>query len=442
VAREARIGKGSVVITPPLGCEMAGFDARKELAQGVHDELHSRALVFDDGSTKVALVSIEVIGLSRGFVQRVKDEIERRTGIAAAHIILAATHTHCGPVTLHHFFSQDQPLDERYLDQLAAGIVRSVELALAACVPSRVRTGFVNVDGIAVNRRTSDGQPVDPAAGVILIEDAAGKPSAIAISFACHTTVLGPNTLEISADFPYYTTRYLQSLLGDDVEVLFFNGAEGDISVGHKSDLSAVGVIADFRTFQKAAELGARLGRIVAEALRSLPPEDVRLKVATQDIPLPLKIYPSLEIMTRRRKQALATIRDLNDQELTPRVLEARRDGLFSRIEEYYALLYNDAEEHEPKTLTAEVNVVQIGNTAIVTFPGEVFVAIALNIRRESPFARTMFFGLANDYIGYVPTAEANANAGYEVVASRVGPDAAGILEKRTGQLLQSLAGS
>jgi neutral ceramidase len=155
-----------------------------------------------------------------------------------------------------------------------------------------------------------------------------------------------------------------------------------------------------------------------------------------------LKIYPSLEIMTRRRKQALATIRDLNDQELTPRVLEARRDGLFSRIEEYYALLYNDAEEHEPKTLTAEVNVVQIGNTAIVTFPGEVFVAIALNIRRESPFARTMFFGLANDYIGYVPTAEANANAGYEVVASRVGPDAAGILEKRTGQLLQSLAGS
>jgi neutral ceramidase len=442
VAREARIGKGSFVITPPLGCEMAGFDARKELAQGVHDELHSRALVFDDGSTKVALVSIEVIGLSRGFVQRVQDEIERRTGIPAAHIILAATHTHCGPVTLHHFFNQDQPLDEAYLDQLAAGIVRSVELALAACVPSRVRTGFVNVDGIAVNRRTSDGQPVDPAAGVILIEDAAGKPSAIAISFACHTTVLGPNTLEISADFPYYTTRYLQSLLGDDVEVLFFNGAEGDISVGHKSDLSAVGVIADFRTFQKAAELGARLGRIVAEALRSLPPEDVRLKVATQDIPLPLKIYPSLEIMTRRRKQALATIRDLNDQELTPRVLEARRDGLFSRIEEYYALLYNDAEEHEPKTLTAEVNVVQIGNTAIVTFPGEVFVAIALNIRRESPFARTMFFGLANDYIGYVPTAEANANAGYEVVASRVGPDAAGILEKRTGQLLQSLAGS
>ncbi|HMJ63540.1 MAG TPA: neutral/alkaline non-lysosomal ceramidase N-terminal domain-containing protein [Bryobacteraceae bacterium] len=442
MARESRIGSGSVVITPPLGSEMAGFDARKGLAQGVHDDLHARALVFDDGSTQVALVSVEVIGLSRAFVRRIQQEIERQTGIPSAHIILAATHTHCGPVTFHHFFNQDQPLDNVYLDQLAAGIVRSVTLALAASVPGRVRAGFVHVDGIAVNRRTSDGQPVDPAAGVILVEDVAGRPSAIAINFACHTTVLGPNTLEISADFPYYTTRYLQSVLGDDVEVLFFNGAEGDISVGHKSDLSAVGVIADFRTFEKAEELGNRLGRIVAESLASLEPEDVRLKLATEDVPLPLKTYPPMDVMTHRRERALANIRDLNEQELTPRVLEARRDGLFSRIEEYYALHYKDAEGHEPKTLAAEVNVVQIGGTAIVTFPGEVFVAIALEIRRHSPFARTMFFGLANDYIGYVPTADANANAGYEVVASRVGPAAAGILEKQTGQLLHSLANS
>jgi hypothetical protein len=146
--------------------------------------------------------------------------------------------------------------------------------------------------------------------------------------------------------------------------------------------------------------------------------------------------------MRLRREQALAKIRDLNGQDLTAQVLEARRNGLFSRIEEYYALLYKDADGVEPKTLAAEVNVLQIGGTAIVTFPGEVFVEIALVIRRRSPFARTMFFGLTNDYIGYVPTADANANAGYEVVASRVAPDAAGILEKQIGELLHSLANS
>jgi neutral ceramidase len=442
MAHESRIGKGSAVITPLLGCEMAGFDARQGLAQRVHDDLHARALVFDDGATQVALVSIEVIGLSRAFTQRVQKEIERRTGIPAARIILAATHTHCGPVTLRHFFNQDQPLDEVYMDRLAAGIVDSVEMAFAARTPSRVRSGFINVDGIAVNRRTSDGRPVDPAAGVILIEDTNGKPSAIAINFACHTTVLGPNTLEISADFPYYTTRYLQSVWGNHVEVLFFNGAEGDISVGHKSDLSAVGVIADFRTFEKAEELGVRLGRVVAESIGSLEHEDIRLNATTEDIPLPLKLYPPIDIVTRRMEQALATIRTLNGQELTPRVLEARRDGLFSRIEKYYALLYEQSDAPEPKTLAATVSIVQIGRTVIVTFPGEVFVSIALDIRRDSPFPRTMFFGLTNDYIGYLPTADANANAGYEVVASRVAAGAAGVLDKRTGQLLRRLADS
>jgi hypothetical protein len=88
------------------------------------------------------------------------------------------------------------------------------------------------------------------------------------------------------------------------------------------------------------------------------------------------------------------------------------------------------------------VTAVQIGHTAIVTFPGEVFVAIALEIRRRSPFPRTMFFGLTNDYVGYIPTADANASAGYEVVASRVGPGAAAILESSVGQLLHSLADS
>ena len=435
--RELRIGTGNAIVTPPIGCEMAGFDARKGVAQKVHDDLHARALVLDDGSTQIALVSIEVIGISHAFARNVQEEIQRRTRIPAAQVVLSATHTHCGPVTFHHFFNQDQPLDEAYLHRLAAGIVSSVETAWASKVACRVRSGFVNVEGIAVNRRTPDGRPVDPMAGVIIVEDISGKPSAIAINFACHTTVLGPNTLEISADFPYYTAKYLQRVYGEGVEVLLFNGAEGDISVGHKSDLSAIGVIADFRTFEKAEELGNRLGIAVAAAIPSLKLEDVTLKAATRTIRLPLKTYAPLAIMRERKEKALARLSNLNGQDVTSDALEARRDALFNRIEEYYASLYDPS-----GTLATNVTVVQIGRTAIVTFPGEVFVSIALEIRRRSPFPQTMFLGLANDYVGYIPTADANASAGYEVVASRVAPEAAGVLERETGELLRSLADS
>ncbi len=77
-------GFASEIITPDLGCPLAGFDARKGVATGVHDDLYSRALVFDDGATKVALVSIDVLGVSREFADGVRAAIERRTGIPAA----------------------------------------------------------------------------------------------------------------------------------------------------------------------------------------------------------------------------------------------------------------------------------------------------------------------------------------------------------------------
>lgn len=256
---ELLAGVGSEIITPSLGCQMAGFDARKGVAESVHDDLHARALVLDNGQTRVALISVEILGLDRSFADRVWSDIEHRTGIPAENVVIAATHTHCGPVTFNHFFNQGQA----YVDRLASAISIAAERVFESRNVRRVRSGFVRAEGIAVNRRTADGRPVDPQAGVLSIQQAGGEPACVCVFFACHPTVLGPNTLAITADFPYFTGRKLQSEFGADCHGLFFNGAEGDISVGHRSDLSAGGVIAPFRTFAKAEELGERLANAV-----------------------------------------------------------------------------------------------------------------------------------------------------------------------------------
>lgn len=447
---ELTIGVASEVITPEIGCEMAGFDARKGRARGVHDDLHVRAMVLGNGRTKVALISIELLGIDGGFATRVRAEIEKHTAIPAFLVIIAATHTHCGPVTFNHFYNQGQPLDQAYLSRLSAALVSSVEKAISNAHPRRLRSGFVRVDGIAVNRRTSDGLPVDPFAGVLLVEESNGTPVAAAITFACHTTVLGPNTLDISGDFAFYAIRQLQQELGPDAEVLFFNGAEGDISIGHKSDLSAVGVIAPFRTFEKAEELGLRLAGAVSAGLSGLEYEDPALEVKRSTLHLPLKRYLPLAVMTERRESDLSAMHRMADRQTVEQnsgtagepkeLLEARQRSLFSRIEEYYALLYERTGGVEPKTLAAELTAVRIGNTVLLSFPGEVFVEIALDIRNRSRFARTMFLGLANDYVGYLPTAEADAAAGYEVVAARVKPEAAAILTDGAVNLVNSLS--
>ncbi len=435
---ELRAGAASVIITPDLGCPLAGFDARKGVAEKVHDDLFARALVLDDGVTRVALVSVEVLGVSKPFADRVRAEVERRTGIPAAHVILTATHTHCAPVTLNHFFNQGQALDEVYLDRLASGIIASVVSAYEARKPRRLRTGFVPVEGVAVNRRTQDGLPIDDSAGVLLVEDLDGKPSAVSIFYPCHTTTLGPNTLEITADFPYYTIQNLKQKLGPEVEILYFNGAEGDLSVGHKSDLSAVGIIAPNRTFERAKELGDRLAVAVATGLSSLLPETGALRVESTEALLPLKRYASVVEMKRRREQAGERMQDAERQGLPDRDrILLKQASLFSRIEEYYALLADGLPE--PKLLNAELTAVRIGSTALLSLPGEVFVGISLSIRKRSPFARTMFLGLANDYIGYVPTKEANVSLGYEVVASRVTPEADAVLTEAAVGLLERL---
>jgi hypothetical protein len=414
---------------------MAGFDARKGTADSVHDDLHARALVLDDGATEVAFVSVEVIALSAEFAARVRSEVERATGIPACQVFLSATHTHCGPVTLHHFFNQSQPLDEAYLQVLAARIVFAIERAQRGKRTRRLRTGLVPCSGVAVNRRTEDGSPVDPYAGVLLVEEQDGRPAAVAVIYACHTTVMGPDTLSLTQDFPFYTLAKLKSALGPDVETMFFNGAQGDLSIGHKSDLSAVGIIDPYRTFATAQRLGEILADAVLDGLPSLAAEHARVSVENRQLDLELKQYAAVAEMTQRREDALAAIGSQTGVEL----IAVKQRSLFARIEEYYASLYEAADGPGPRHLSAEMSVIRLGDTALVTLPGEVFVRIALNIRSASPIAKTLFLGLTNDYIGYVPDMFATAAAGYEVIASRV-PWQAGVeMEQAALGMLRAL---
>lgn len=442
MAHPYTIGFGERDVTPPLGSQLAGFDARVGVADSVHDPLHSRATVICDANTKIALVSVEVIGVSRSFADSVSATIEQKTGIPAAHVVIACTHTHCGPVTMNHFFNQGQPLDEDYLSKLADGIVESVVAAHADVKPRVLRTGMATVPELAVNRRTVDGQPVDSLAGVMAVEELDGSLAGVLVSYACHTTVLGPNTLAITADFPYFTGVKLKQQFGQHVHVAYFNGAEGDVSIGHKSDLSAVGIIAPFRTFEKSQELGERLADAVSSNLGALQEETGPIQVLTVEAPLPLKTYAPFAEMKERRIAAGQAVVDAQKEipAGTPPSLDflkLKQAHLFARIEEYYELLLDQT--GHPATLSSEVTAIRIGDTAIVTFPGEMFVQIGINIRAQSTAPKTMFFGLTNDYIGYVPTPEANASLGYEVVASRVTPEASLVLEDECAKLIGTL---
>ncbi len=434
------VGVAKKTITPKLGCELAGFDARKGVATGIHDDLFARALVIANQENAVVFVSLDLIGIPQEFTNAVRKAVHASTGMAKRDIILSATHTHCGPVTIKHFFNGDQQLDADYMRSLEKLVVEVIQQAFDQKAPAVLKTGLIPVTGVASNRRTESGKPIDGFAGVLLTEDLSGNVRSVLVNYPCHPTVLGPNTLKVTRDFPHYFVEHLNNHFGEGTIPIYFNGTEGDLSIGHKSYLSAVGIIAPFRTFEKAREIGARLAECVIASIDTLSTEVPELASEHSILALPLKTYAPRVEMKQRKEAALASLTELGEGAEQEELITRRQDWLFARIEDYYSSLYEQTEGDS--VLRIEVSAARVGDTAIVSVPGEVFVEIGLAIRQNSPFPRTMIIGLANDYIGYVPTVEQANAGGYEVVASRVTPEASLLLEKGAIDLLNKVRGA
>src|SRR5712691_5644956 len=91
------VGEGVVEITPPLGIEMAGFHkppGSERRITGIRQPTFARALFMRLGRTQVVIISLEVIGVSRAFVQRVQKLVARKTDVPSANIRICATHSH------------------------------------------------------------------------------------------------------------------------------------------------------------------------------------------------------------------------------------------------------------------------------------------------------------------------------------------------------------
>ena len=230
--------------------------------------------MLESGGNTIAFVSVDVLALASDFVNSVREKIEQETGIQRSSIMIASTHTHAGPVTVKTFFNPEDSLDQVYMNSLARSIAASVAEAWRSKKPSRIGVGCGRVEGIGVNRRTPDKKPVDEEVGIIKIEDPTGRLRAVLMNYSCHPTVLGSNNLLATGDFPYFAIDHVEKEIGDGGFAMFVNGTQGNISMGHSSELSAIGVITPGRTFEHAEELGGKLGIATMAALENIKTND------------------------------------------------------------------------------------------------------------------------------------------------------------------------
>jgi neutral ceramidase len=422
-------------ITPPVGIKSAGFAGRGPLSR-LHDSLYATAIVFILDTQRIAVVSCDLLGLDADTVSAIRQEITQRTQLPENAITVACTHTHYGP---DPYRDAANPMIKTYRANLIQVIGGAVEAANRDTQPVTMRIQWGESD-IGINRREKlpDGQvilgqnpagPIDRSVGVLRIDNVDGTPLACLVNFATHPVSQTGKVDHISADYPGKMREVAESITG--ALCLFLQGASGNINAERMEP-----------RYEPARSLGVRLGCEVVRLWElcdhpktpDLSAESINY--TTQIIELPRTHYGSAE-------NAQKLVQDLEDE--IKRLID--QDGPVGSIH-WAELRLKRAQQavdswitgELPEPVLGEIQAVCIGDFAFVTAPGEIFNQIGVRVKEESPFTHTWFLSCTNGSIGYVPVPEAYADGGYEVThASRVGPEAAGILTQSCLELLQSI---
>ena len=238
-----RAGTAKRDITPAKPVMLAGYASRKELSQGIHDPLSARVVAFEQGGSRLVLVSTDVIGFSGGASASVRKAIVEACGLQPSELFLTAIHTHSAPsVTLGG--PTAHPNNVEYTKTLEAELVAAVREAMAHMGPVQIAAGSGS-SPVGANRR----EVVQDAAGkskvqlgrnpslltdrevqVLRVSRAeTGELAAVVFAYATHSTAMGPRSLLVSGDVHGLAAQFVEGHLGGGVIAPEFAGASGNV---------------------------------------------------------------------------------------------------------------------------------------------------------------------------------------------------------------------
>jgi sugar phosphate isomerase/epimerase len=434
-----RAGVAVVDITPPIGYRMSGYFYER-LSTAVMNPLRAKAIVLRQQDQSAALVFCDLIGLSREVTSRARKQASEKTGIPTENILIAATHSHTGPLYFgalrKHFhdvavakYGSDPCEKVDYAGVLSEKIAQVIAQADAGTKPVRLQAGVAQQQDLSFNRRfhMKDGTvrfnpgvlnpdivraagPIDPGVPFVFFRGIDGDNAIAAIvNFALHLDTVGGT--EYAADYPYYLEQSLRQSFGDNFVLLFGTGTCGDINhidVTKKDRL-------------KTDYIGRTLAEtVIAKATGLKTAAEPSLAVRREIVEAPLQHYGPEKIAWAREN-----IKKVGTSELS----------FLEQVEAYKIL---DIEMLPGETLPLEVQVFRLSrDVAVVGLPGEVFVELGLAIKRASPFPVTLVIELCQDDPSYIPTKKAFAEGSYETVNSRIAPGGGEMMAEAAVRLLK-----
>ena len=419
-----QVGVATSNITPWLGGGLVGNFGTPPPATHVHDELYTHCFVLDDGSTRLVLVVVDSIYISREVLDEAKRQVEEATGIAADRILISCTHTHSSVSARWPNPLKPEKEFTEYQQFVIHRIADGVRCAINNLQPARIAWGTVDVPDQVHNRRwllkpdaklfnpfgepdqakmnpgnrpdlLKPAGPIDPQIAFLAFETKEGRPIGLLANYSLHY-VGATGRSWISADyFAVFADRIQELLSADRLDPPFVaamsNGTSGNINN------------IDFTK--------PRPKRALYEQIRVVADECAQAVIG-QYKTLTWHDWAKLDMRQRELELGVRKPTPAQLEHVKMVLADPDRKDQFPHERTYAQRAMQQQES--PDTVSVLLQAVRIGDVGISAIPFEVFSEIGLELKARNPFKPSFTMELANGGYGYLPTPEQHELGGYE----------------------------
>jgi hypothetical protein len=400
-AQTLQAGFGETDITPELRADrpvwLAGY-GKGRAATGVHDPLFARCLVLDDGRRRIALVSVDLIGLQYPQTRQIREKLA-----GFDYVLVASTHNHEGPdvIGIWGRNAVSRGVDDEYLSRVVDRVVEAVRAAESGLADVSAEFGTAEDENLL--RDSREPYVLDGVLRTILFRGAGERPAGLVVQWNCHPEALGSKNTLVTADFPWATIAALQKRY--ECPVVYFSGAVGGLMAPpggrFKNEKGEPLQSGQFEFAQFYGEAVAQLARKAIDAAG--PIELAPIVVSARPIAIPLEnpMYGaarSIGVLQREGRRWTGKAEELGE----PVGLLDPPDG--------------------PLAVETEVAYLRLGELHVAAIPGELYPELVYGrfqapadpgadfpeaplepfVSQILPGAKWMLLGLANDEVGYI----------------------------------------
>jgi hypothetical protein len=458
----------------------------------VNDPLFARALVLADGKNIAVVITMDIINITPPALAEIRSGIQNELKINGNNVLVNASHNH---------WVNDQLADD-YVDRTIKAVKEAylkmvpVKTGAGTGIENRISMNrrLLLKDGKewTIRRATPEPQDdmvqgiaegFDPEIGILRLDRTDGKPLAVLYTFAGHNYTGVPNR-GATAGFPGFASKVIEENIGNEAIALFVQGAAGDVTpVMYK----------DVNTPKQDEMHGTLLGLSTLQGWRNTPlKKDAGLSIIREELSLPARtdIQKHIETLEARKTVILDYFKGegcgahgagtkLNFKAFLPlyirymmspeypsdysyRYMQEEKIGINDLkvmdadnrrdMEKYLNCIYKMEEllvteanigylkNSKPQDpVKAEIMGLKVGDFVLITFSGEVFSRIGLNIKSRSLFEHTFVSGYTNGSVGYSPVPEAYEGDAYEVSLSKLAPEWHKIFEDKAMEIIKKL---